>query len=638
MDPDELPGFSYSIQDPFDPSRIKGTRSSSFVLPATRAARSIAGPLAMSEDVDPVREIVIGESGVDYVRGKVVTMEASEEGYRLASISENASWLEAARDTNIQDLDLGESLTLRLAILASSWTASEDEALYFPLIDYGQVLDTDDATTDTSLNHIRPAVRVNNILKRFFADQGYSLKIDGNLTRYWKKLIVANTHDDIEATHLDLFGAQTSNPVPQIFTPSDTLPFDEVPQLVVDSDPSGLIAAFKYTPTVDCEVKVTMEISFAVEYAAQVSGLTAIPVIFWLLDNFDNGTSKRVVYVQNYYGLGPQTVKVTLEFPITELTAGSTYAIYVQRYGATVPTLFRVNSSTITWEVIHVPYQMGITIDVASVLPDMRAMDLIKSVLVATGSLPLTNDFEKTVTFIHMDDYYRPHDRFGVDLTKRIDHPVTIIFPEKPGRVLLQYAEDGKDLGLEDLDERIGERRYGGFIQDVDGGRDDDREVRLSFAPTAMRFAYGGLFIPWLHREDQTPGEPEYAWKARLLIADGVDIGDWTLDGTARTEYPNCYFIKPGEPFTLSFGTEEVYGDVVPGVAGQRYFNYFRRLSNSKIMEASIRLFDDEMIDFDFGAPVLVHDGWETVWAYFTKISGKSFGVDEFTRCQLIQE
>ena len=140
-------------------------------------------------------------------------------------------------------------------------------------------------------------------------------------------------------------------------------------------------------------------------------------------------------------------------------------------------------------------------------------------------------------------------------------------------------------------------------------------------------------------REDEDAEyKPRYRWTPRILLSDGLARGSWTFDSVLLEQYPKCFFVYPGEAeLTMAIDQETYLGDVGPGLASLYHARHLRRTDESKSLEIDLFLYDDELPELDFGVPVFVHDGATPGWYYFTEIKQKRYGVDEPTRCELIQ-
>ncbi|HRT52510.1 MAG TPA: hypothetical protein P5291_00405, partial [Flavobacteriales bacterium] len=106
MDPDEVPGFTYAIYEPFEVGVVTGHRSTTIDIPATNAARAAAGGVAITEEQGE-STLRIGQ-GTDYWwQGRVLIEEQTRDTITLQSVGGNASWTDHLNNRNLRDLDLG---------------------------------------------------------------------------------------------------------------------------------------------------------------------------------------------------------------------------------------------------------------------------------------------------------------------------------------------------------------------------------------------------------------------------------------------------------------------------------------------------------------------------------------------------
>ena len=268
----------------------------------------------------------------------------------------------------------------------------------------------------------------------------------------------------------------------------------------------------------------------------------------------------------------------------------------------------------------------------------MTVADAFKAITSIFNLAVVTNDNTGTVEISYFDDFLKPTDE-GVDWTGKENHleRPKKVEPPIPRSYQFRYMEDDNDADLVDLSETAAYPGYGNADFLLDNGYDKPFEVEVKFAPTAMGLTFDTCFIPLMRKEDGTFQTDTYSYKPRILIADGVAEGAWKFDGVSRTQYPRAYFVNPGERYSLAFGQDQTYGTAAPGTVESYYRNRLQRINDSFILDISLRLWDDELAGIDFRKPVLVSDGYVSGWYYILKIDQKRFGVDEYTRVELLQ-
>lgn len=645
MAADDVPAFTFALQDPLDLRAIRGSRSTTFKVPATVVALTQVGGPAMSEEQDRMHELFIGEGGNAYIKNTVRVIEQDRDTVRLLAVGRNASWMDALKERKINELDLGESPLVNNANQEATWD-DEDGVLYYPLIDYGDLVDRA-PTYNVTEKQLRPAVRVHRILSNAFNEIGYTVKVSGRLNNTWKKFLIPNTVTDIRAiqasldlhtTHLRLAA------FPQAVALTGITRLD-VPVDTADIDPSAhYLAPSSYDITIDATVRVTCDFILQWQYPTIVPASEPRRWVVTLEDDLGAALGSRIIE-----GSGDDqnhNKNFHLDFGPVDMNGFRSYRLRIQHYssGYPNPTQFDFLKVLIQYTPENIPYNSDIQFRIASALPPLSVLDVVKAMVLNRCLVVQTDDAQHTVTFSLYDDHFRDPSTHGVDFTARLDHteaPVKVT-PITPRRVDFLWQEDGRDTLLQEF-RRDNGRGLGDALVSVDGGSDDVQEVTMPFAPTYMSYIFdggvGGVLVARLRdAENGTYQVADYDWEPRLLISDGMAAGEWTFDGVARTEYPKCYFCAPGERFTLAFDTERIYGDCAPGTTLVEWASRLRRLEESKLLKASLLLHDDEMQDIDFGRPVLLHDGEDVGWYYFSEIRQKRFGRQEPTECELIQQ
>lgn len=631
----DLPAFSYAIHGDLDLNTIKGNSSTTFKVPASNNARVIGGSPVMSEARASDRTLRIGIGSQDYHVSRVRALEIDRDVIKYVAIGGNASWMDTLKKAKINELNLGDSDELLAPMQRSSWTDYDRTDIY-PVINYGY-LGSRAVGFDVGVKYLRPGIRVWKILRQVFQDAGYTLEVKGGFGRYWKKLFIPNTVKDVVATPYwnDYYSLVLLHQGPKTFTPDPILPMDPnattIPVDFVSYDPSGSVTGIsdnlKYLAQVDAKVNVQVRFT-----------ITRDPgeVVRMFVQVSRNGIRQSTHEVPGYNIVGDNDV--TMDLGDFDFDAGSTWNVkFVHAFGGVSNTI-TLDRIGITYTPKVIAYQEGIGFNLASCLPRMSAMDLLKSIGAMRCLAITTNDLTKVVTLEHYEDYVKTT-LDGRDLRGREDHsrPPQRNRPKRPIQVDFKFMHDSEDerlvFFLEDRLRELGSKE----VVNADG-ESKEQTVKVEFAPTVMDYVFdNGFLVPTMVKKEGDFQVDDYARTQRILIHDGVATGDWTHDGVDQTEYPDCYFAVPNGRFNLSFDREEQWGDTGPGVVETLWREKLRRFLDSDILEIELRLFDDELIDIDFSRPVCVHDGHEPGWYLFQAIKQKRFGTDETTLCELIQ-
>lgn len=625
-------GISYAIGDPLNPGIVSGTKSTTFRMPATNRVRAAMGGPGMQErPIGSANILEFRKGGTVYLSQGIRPIEWDRNEVRSVSLGNNAGWIGDLKNVKLNEMDLGESPRITQALMEDTWF-DEDSLLYFPLIDYGYGWDV---SVEPDLADLRPGLRCHRVLKKAFGDLGYSLRIKGGLNRVWKKYVMPCVEEvkagqrDIDISTLTLAQESVSG---HFYTSG-------VPQALPDvvdtyTDPGGtyIPGTRYYTAPYDMELEVFMDFTYTNLGNAQLTFVI-----------FDTGSNAilSTPYVLNTYGVASTVVTKSFSLGIVTVAQGQTVA-------AGLNAQFLANPITSDFVVRFVPkvipYQEDITITIAEGAPRLSAWDVLAAINYNRCLAFDTDDRTKVVTISYDEDKYRPIAE-GRSLVGREDHtdPPVKGSPLKTKRLVFGWKEDSDDYYLSLANASAGTRGWGGLIREIEGGTLKETKVEMPFAATAMRTYPTNVTIPVM-RENAVravvPGEDDRNFKRtpRLLLADGFATGDWRFDSVPLAVYPKCFFVFPGETdLCMSFGPETLIGTSGSGTVASHYGGYLRRLEKSKTLSIDLMLYDHELKGLDMGVPVEVQDDFTAGWYYFTEIKQKKFGVDEPTRCELIQ-
>lgn len=632
MHPDDLPGFSFAIDDPLKPGTVAGTSSTTFKLPATNAAKQAMGGASMAEEpIETDPELIIGNG---YVQTLIRPIEWDDEEIRAVALGNNSGWIADLKATKINELDLGESPRIDQSTMQDTWF-DEDSLLYFPVIDYGFDWELE---VHPSVAEIRPGTRCHVLLKKAFAKLGYSVKVVGSLRNVWKKFILPCTQDiNAGERTRDLHTMKLTQNVQsfQFYNTASTIPLPDVVNVV--DDPGGNnTGTYFYTAPYNMEVEVFFDMTFSNQFA---NGLLMFRV-------YDTGTGNPISAIMNVPTLAAGTVhtKTNVSLGVVTLTQG-------QEIGVGLQAQFLADLTIQSCEIRFVPtaieYQEGITVDIDSCMSKISAWDVLMGIHYTRCLSFDTDDLTKQVTISYNREKYRDIAE-GRSLVGREDHtdPPVKGDPLRPERVVFAWKDDDRDLFLEEANADAGDRGWGGHIYPVNRGRLKEVRVEVPFAATAMRSYPGGLTIPVMREHDDfTTGPldadyigPTYRWAPRILMEDGMASGTWEFDLGVVTAYPKCFFVFPGETdFGMSFHPETAVGTSGPGNVANHWGPYLQRFALSRTLSIDLFHYDDELQSIDLGVPVEVNDGKCLGWYYITKIDRKRFGKHEPTRTELIQ-
>ena len=655
--PDDYPEFEYSLVEVTDPSKVRGSRSTTFDVPASSEAYRVLGGRALNEEVASEQPFRIGEGSQILFEGVCTPVEWSDSRVTVAAFGDNAEWINAAKNTKCSEMDLGVTELITLDHIRDVWQSEEDNGAFsqypycFPLIDYGEF---SGFLAGQSINEfdMRFGVQVSYLVRKFFADNGFSVKVEGELQRFWDKIMIpglANNYrinDAISVVEVStdtviVSPANNDQAAIEGWRGFDTLVVADdamnSPQLPLDNTYNS--GGSYFTPAIFnryVSVKVSIKARFRVAAAGGGAFYGGLLQVFMF-----RNVSPTANFVIGYTTIslppinGTQEIDIEQELFVADVFHNWTCSVHCrpQVAGATVTILA---GSQLTYEIVNVFPYSGVMAallkyDIASALPSgLSVGDVISGITNIFRLSVQTNQLTNTVTFSTLDDYLRPIYE-GIDWSDRIDETegVVKVQPDNPISYRLRYTEDDKDELARDYNGEAQWTAQG--IYDA-GGRDDEKEIKVKFAATQQNLRFG-VVIPVLKEEGSV--EQYLKCKPRILLYDGIrDEGRtvFTWNGVARTKWPRAYFAgEGGTDINMGFGND--IGR--PGTLQTFWRRYLGSITRP-YLKADVRLYDDEFMDFAFGRPRLVHDGIMRSWVYVNKIKGKRFGDGSSVECELI--
>lgn len=646
--PDDLPEFSYSLNELTDPSKVKGSSSTSFDLPATNATRIALGGAGMQEETTGDLPIRIGAEGQVLFEGMCRPVEWTDEVVTIEAYGDNATWIAEAKNTKANTVNLGNSRPVENGMQEFSWT-DEDRADVYPLIDYGRF--TASTPSNVVEDWLYPAVRVWKILQAFFQPLGFSVKAEGSFKRLFKKLIIPYNGGAItfrgeyyqpQSIRLSLATSVLAGTALRF----DTLLMDDAG--IAGPGPS---LYDRFDPVVSGTWDFRFNGSFTI-----VRGAVTPQASTQLIINLQRleGISTWQTVQQRRFSIPSQGAGTSSTTTIDDtlfayqMEQGETYRIRVGTFadfGSDDVVTMNAGSTLEVLLTSWAGWQDLVDFDIAgSIDKSLTVADVISGITNIFRLVVRTDQATGEVTFSHLDDYLRQIDN-GLDWRDRLSHnePPAKVKAELPSRYVFRYAEDTSDKRL-----RLYEEYYkvplGEGVYEM-GGNGDEKEVTVKFAATDEAERFGGLIIPVINKDDEgggtsgvdgggagtNYGSDHLKTKPRILIFDGLADGNWTFDGVARTQFPRAYFQGVGVPdVNMSFGGDWRKGTLL---------NYWRNsLERMKLpyLRGEFRVYDDEFNGFDFARPRLVNDGHGDVWMYVQSVKGKKFGDDDLVECELI--
>lgn len=635
LDGDNIPEFSYSLNELTDFTKVRGSSSTTFEIPASNSARVGLGSPAMQEEIGGEVPIRIGKGGQVLFEGVCKPMEWTEDSIRVVAYGDNATWFDKAKSTKCVDVDMGITVPMSMAVVHGFWvderatnlSSLETRNYSFPLIDYGAMLSYTGSTAVT-LDKLRFAVSVRALLAKFFKDNGFTLKVEGTLAQLWPRLMLPSSGHSY----------QIANNEAVVVAPTDVNlgPFNVIGQGI---NTVTTISGIFNLPTsaqpsqirtiINGKIKVVYDITirYSSFFSDSIEGIT--------LYVFQGTTMLTSKFIQFTAGLGENIeVRVQGELDPVDVVANTIYVFtgdLANLSGGTIITGSNVRYVFTPVDSVNLYDQVSYKVS-SAIAPSLSVGDVISALSNILRLVITTDQLTNTVTIQHYDDYLLDVSD-GIDWSDRLSHnnaPAKVL-PEVPNRYVFEYTSDDKDELMQNYNgqaEWTAEGRY------VAGGRDGEKDTKVKFAATQQGTRFGGVVVPVIKEVDKT--DDYVKCKPRILVHGGfteLTTTAVTLSGIGALTYaPRYYFAGAGgADINLGFGDDK-------GRIGtlNRYWRQSLIRATKPYLRGEFRVYDDEFMSFEFARPRLVNDGYGSTWMYVQTIKGKRFGDDDLVECELI--
>jgi len=668
LDGDNIPEFSYSLSELTDFTKVRGSSSTTFEIPASNSARVGLGGPAMQEDIGGEVPIRIGNGGQVLFEGVCKPMEWTEDSIRVVAYGDNATWFDKAKSTKCVDVDMGLTVPMSMAVVHGFWlgeratnlSALETRNYSFPLIDYGSMLSYTGSTSVT-LDKLRFAASVRALLAKFFSDNGFTLKVTGSLASLWPRLMLPSAGHNYQVSDFVQVASASQTVLVSIdgyqILPTQTgiigLDSIEYRSGLFDplTSPNFNVGSFFSTipgvPDVSMTVSVTGRFTIVRDAATINSGTSLRFRLYNQTDSTDLFNPLVVAEVSIPVPPGVGTFQLDLDQELFTATDIDNTKVYVLSVAAVPFTqnaitgyqgcqLFMEAGTTITYSGSPVSFTEllnGVSYKVSSAIaPSLSVGDVISALTNILRLVITTDQLTNTVTIQHYDDYLMDV-ADGIDWSDRLSHnnaPAKVL-PEVPNRYVFEYTSDDKDELMQNYNgqaEWTAEGRY------VSGGRDGEKDTKVKFAATQQGARFGGIVVPVIKEVDKT--DDYVKCKPRILVHGGfteLTTTAVTLSGIGALTYaPRYYFAGAGgADINLGFGDDKGRIGTV-----NRYWRQSLIRATKPYLRGEFRVYDDEFMNFEFARPRLVNDGYGSTWMYVQTIKGKRFGDDDLVECELI--
>ena len=656
-DNDQPPAFTLSVNSIIDPSKINGTASSTIKVISTKEAKRILGSEYMAEVPRNNRpRLRVGDDDVDIYATDVAPVSFDRNVIECIGVGGNASWFNYASDTNISEIDLGESVgPLDYAAIMATYT-DEDSLLYFPLASYGYL---DDRSNSFNVQRwrLRPALRIHRILEIAMAAQGFEFIPMGRLAERWKKFVVLTPSEVRTNIPFD-------NPEGALVRPAGSAGYtltnlgatpNSYPLSLVELDPASHISTSFFQTTEAGGIDVRVEgVGLLIDvFSPPPDG----ELFYFHVYDFTNGTvlaTKTVAYDSAAYLDG---VRLFHTFENVTVPTGADIGIAMQRETGGYSGTCSINQDClVSYSPVDIFYEPGYllwnqddfvtysmdvvspAIDIKSAAPDMSIADLLIGLANNQNLVMITKEDGRIEVWYEKEYFRKPDPSIEVrDWSDRMDHSVgpKRIREKVPTKILFRWKDDSGDEDLYRATAVSAYPKYANEDYAIPFGFAPEKKIQLPFSATVMGEILGGISAPVMRKKDGTYQVDSFDRQPRLLIADGTRSGTWNAGGASQSVYPFCYFVT-----NEADGIPIAWGNATAGYAHSVATNWYDRLlrmRTSSILEAYLFLRDNELQEFDHGMPTLVDDGSGPAWYYVQEIVQHRFGGNQPTKCLLVE-
>lgn len=669
LDGDNIPEFSYSLNELTDFTKVKGSSSTTFDIPASNAARVGLGGVAMQEQ--PIGEVPIriGEGGQVLFEGVCVPTEWTDESIKVVAYGDNATWFDKAKSTKCVDVDLGLTEVMTADSVAQQWTTDalssnfqdilQTQNYFFPLIDYGS-MEAYTGTTNITLDKIRWAVSLRALLKKFFNDAGFTVIVKGKLNSLWNRLMLpSSSHTYRPRPYKRIVSASVDQSIlwetfvqvqPYGSYGMDTVVLDDGYPYETVPPPDPLLPVLSSVQSdINAVLTVAVNGTYRVNRGSSASLGTSLKFELQQLTGytFPNNVILATALVEVPPGTGSVEVEIDQVLFSVPIAANTSYTVVVTPtpFSGTIvnppfrPSVDVLAGTEISFELTPPTYTeitTGFEYEISSAIaPSLTVADVISSLATMLRLVITTNQLSNEVTFQHYDDYLLDPSE-GVDWRDRLSHNTlpAKVRPETPERFVFKYADDDKDERLFNYNDETNWTAEG--VYDTDG-RDEEKVSTLKFAATQQGVRFNNAVVPVIKEVDKVTDYVKC--KPRIMVHGGFQFGG----GTAATRIityngqwfnycPRFYFSgSGGNDINIGFGNDA-------GRLGtlERFWRASLIRAVKPYLKGEFRVYDDEFMNFEFARPRLVNDGYGNVWMYVQVVKGKKFGDDDLVDCELI--
>lgn len=636
--PDELPAFTFSVEDPEDIGKVRGARSTTMRIPATNRNKRIIGGAATGENSSDSFAFSVRNGTAIYFDGACLVRERSEDGASVVAFGDNAAWIAALKGRRMRDVGLGyaQSQAVNNNNVNTSWDGSKPYV--FPLIDYGS-LEGRAVNYNVLPAMMHPALFLSKAMTVAFAEVGYGIGAGGSFKAIWDKLIVPPVNGPVYVRQL-VGSADPDNPasaeaVVDVSAPAyQPTVFGSTPNVyrygtaVGGNAQSAIAASGTYTaPTGGLSGSVAASLYYGEDFNPAFDNVTFVAVLW-------NQTTGQLIQARTLPDVEPSVAQSqVVVFSDVIIPDGNVAFVGIQTMGAAAPAFPNIlASASVAWGHVRRNQEIvsgALEIDLAAILPDITTLEMLSWVTKAFCVIPITRG-----NFVELWRYDELFPQFaqpnpiplsgrqaGTPVKHTEDVPSAIIFKhdvDKDDRALDAISTDGFDVRFEA------------------GGASEEQEVEVGYSPTAMDTVMGMRIPAMRYRNSEQSGGFYPEWlrhRPRLLLYEGLRPGAWTFNSQALTEYPSAISYGNG---STSFGN--VHFNDRPRQAGTVALNWrtrLRRWTSPRLLLDALWA-DHEIAALRPGVQVMANDGRSDGVYYVLEVNQHRFGMGEPSETTLI--
>lgn len=593
-----------------------------------------------------------GSTNLTKVTRKKYEEHGTVNNFNIVLFSEITDLFQSLGDIKVSELGWeAYNHILNVTNIQASWTAATGSGYWYPLIDYG--LSADPLSIKT--NQLYPHVYVKEILEKCFAHGGYVLSGGFFSQTLYKKLVwgsgggepILLNSSEVAERRVEYTGDGTlsaninyssitnlltntytnfnTNITLQIATLSPvtlTLVNDDLTQL---DDPNGEI-----TITYAGQYSLAINGTFPLTYAYSDAGLVDQEFQFkikWLI--FVNGAVINSFDYDVYDTASGSENIVFSETQALDLSAGDIIKQYIviNTTGSKVGETALSDTLDITFDLdntlsfdltaINSGLIDGDTVHISRFLPDMKAADFLKDMIIMFNLYMSDPDTDGNVVLLPQDEYFYETDDVDQwsDKIAR-DNPVDIMPASniEGKRYRFRWAED-RDYYKKLYFEKFG-IDYGDFDYNVPSTfKTGDKVYQVGIAQSCpVQIEGTDIIIPRIISVDEsTQTTKPYKGKPRMYFNNGfITCDPWKLVNsdtgavTTSTKYPQAHHLSTltTAAFDLNFGRPSEVFYVATTYTNDNLFSRFyagfiRELTgrDSKVLNAWFRLNENDFYE-----------------------------------------